>query len=266
MIYVGGTDPGCFIPTFLNETGEGEHHITLTQNALADGTYLDYLNFLYGDRLKTLTQDDSQQTFQDYITDAQKRFHHDQDFPNEPKQLRPNEDIMITDGRTQVSGQVAVMAINEILLRTLMDKNPDASFAIEQSFAFKSMYPDTALLGPIMELRAPDAQNTLTPERATQALDYWRTTAQQLVNDSDTPLDSDPRKAYAKLAAEQAALLLDRNYAVQAEQIFRLSSELCPTMPEVVVGYVDLLKNQNRFDEALTVAQNAAKTDPKNKQ
>jgi hypothetical protein len=25
MVYIGGTDPGCFIPTFLNETGEGEH-------------------------------------------------------------------------------------------------------------------------------------------------------------------------------------------------------------------------------------------------
>src|SRR5437867_4069638 len=65
MIYVGGTDAGCFIPTFLNETAEGEHHIVLTQNALADGTYLDYLKFLYGDRLATLTQDDSQHAFQE---------------------------------------------------------------------------------------------------------------------------------------------------------------------------------------------------------
>src|ERR1041385_8954226 len=88
MIYVGGTDPGCFIPTFLNETSDGERHITLTQNALADGTYFDYLNYLYADRLQTLTQDDSQHAFQNYITDAQKRFQHDQEHPDEPKQIR----------------------------------------------------------------------------------------------------------------------------------------------------------------------------------
>src|SRR5262249_47834357 len=73
MVYVGGTDPGCFIPTFLNETGDGERHITLTQNALADGSYLEYLNFLYADQMKTLTQQDSQQAFQTYVSDAQKR-------------------------------------------------------------------------------------------------------------------------------------------------------------------------------------------------
>ena len=43
MVYVGGTDAGRFIPTLLNETSDGEHHIVLTQNALADGTYIQYL-------------------------------------------------------------------------------------------------------------------------------------------------------------------------------------------------------------------------------
>src|SRR6266542_3565078 len=73
MIYVGGTDPGCFIPTLLNETSEGERRVTLTQNALADDTYLDYLNFLYGDRMATLTKDDSQRVYQDYVADARKQ-------------------------------------------------------------------------------------------------------------------------------------------------------------------------------------------------
>lgn len=33
MVYVGGTDPGRWIPTMLNETSEGERHVVLTQNA-----------------------------------------------------------------------------------------------------------------------------------------------------------------------------------------------------------------------------------------
>ena len=31
MAYAGGTDPGCFIPTMLNETTDGEQHIVFTQ-------------------------------------------------------------------------------------------------------------------------------------------------------------------------------------------------------------------------------------------
>jgi hypothetical protein len=46
MACLDGADPGAFIPTLLNETSEGEHHIILTQNALADGTYPDYLTAL----------------------------------------------------------------------------------------------------------------------------------------------------------------------------------------------------------------------------
>jgi hypothetical protein len=51
MVYVGGTDPGRFIVSMMNDTSDGEHHVVLTQNAFADSRYLDYLTFLYGDQL-----------------------------------------------------------------------------------------------------------------------------------------------------------------------------------------------------------------------
>ena len=63
MVYVGGTDPGRGIPTLLNETSDAERHIVITQNALADGSYLQYVNFLYGDRMATLTPEESQSAF-----------------------------------------------------------------------------------------------------------------------------------------------------------------------------------------------------------
>src|SRR4029079_10157946 len=46
MVYVGGTDPGRFIPTLLNETSDGERHGVLTEHARAAGSYLEYLSFL----------------------------------------------------------------------------------------------------------------------------------------------------------------------------------------------------------------------------
>ena len=124
MVYVGGTDPGRFIPTLLNETGDGERHVVLTQNALADGTYLEYLRFLDGDRMTALRRRIRSARFRTISADAQKRLAHDQQFPDEPKQVRPGEDIRHTDNRVQVSGQVAVMAINE---RAVPDDNGQES-------------------------------------------------------------------------------------------------------------------------------------------
>ena len=265
MIYAGGTDPGCFIPTMLNETTDGERHIVLTQNALADGTYLDYLNTLYGDQMTTLTQEDSQRAFKEYTTDAQRRLEHDQQFPNEPKQIRPGENVRMVDGHVEVTGQVAVMAINEKLFQTLMRNNPGLSFAIEQSFPFKSFYGNTTPLGPIMELGVQD-QNGFSAERAAQSVDYWRATAQQLLSDPALTDGSNPRKAYSKLVAEQADLFLARNYTAEAEQAFRIANEICPSSPEAVYRYVNLLVGQSRFQDAIPVVENAMRSDPGNRQ
>ena len=266
MVYVGGTDPGCFIPTLLNETSDGDRHIVLTQNALADDSYLDYLSFLYGDRMKTLTKDDSQFAFQEYIADAQKRLQHDQQFPTEPKQVRPGEDIRIGDNnKVQVSGQVAVMAINEKLLQIFMQNNPNASFAMEESFPFASTYAKATPLGPIMELGVQHEQDALTAERAAQSVDYWRATAQQLLSDPETPEGSDPRKAYSKMVSAQAGLFLAGNYTAEAEQAFRIANEICPTSPEAVFRYVNMLVEQQRFQDAILVGENAVNAAPENR-
>src|SRR3954464_12945369 len=132
IVYVGGTDEGRWIPELLNETSGGEQHIIVTQNALADSRYLDFVNTLYQDRMTTVNSEESQKIFQTYVADAQKRFEHAQQFPDEPKQVQPGEDIHIVDGKAQVSGRIAVMAINEKLLETLMQKNPGLSFALQE--------------------------------------------------------------------------------------------------------------------------------------
>ncbi len=54
-IYFGGTDPGRGLPTaFSKSHADADPFYTLTQNALADGTYLEYLQNTYGDRSKLL--------------------------------------------------------------------------------------------------------------------------------------------------------------------------------------------------------------------
>src|SRR3989442_1209240 len=166
MVYVGGTDNGRWIPELLNDTSDGERHIVVTQNGLVDGRYLDWLSLLHSDGMATLTSEDSHRVFQEYVADVTKRLQHDQEFPDDPKQVRSGEDIRVTDGHVQVSGMVGVMAINEKLLQALMEKNPDLSFAVQESDPMKGTYADAIPLGPLMELRAQNDQNTFTAERA----------------------------------------------------------------------------------------------------
>lgn len=262
MVYIGGSDPGRFIPTLLNETSDGQRHIVLTQNALADQSYLEYANFLYGDRLGTLSKDESQRAFQDYISDAQKRFQHDRDFPDEPKQVRPGEDLQMIDNRFQVSGTVAVMDINERLLRMLMEKNPDVSFAMQESFSFPSTYAGAAPLGPLIELRARDANAAFTPEQAGQSVAYWSDIARMQFGASDAQDGAQSRNAWAHMAAAQGNFLSSQNFGVEAEQIYLLASQLAPAYFEAVGRLARHFDETGRRPEAFALVEDFLSRNP----
>ncbi len=250
MVYVGGTDHGRWVPTLLNETSGQEPHIVITQNALADARYAEYLGDLYGDRFAALTPEDSKRAFQEYVADAQRRLEHDEQFPNEPKQLRHGEEVKVVDGKVQVSGQVAVMSINERLLQTIMGKNPDLRFAVEESVPLPGTYADALPLGPLMELGARDEQNSFTPERAAQSLDYWQTVAQQILADPEALGSTYTLKSYSHDAVAAANLLAGHNFVAEAEQAYRLAAQLWPGNPETAAGLADVLARSGRPEAA----------------
>src|SRR5205814_9781722 len=133
-IYFGGTDPGRGVITAMSEShADGKPFFTLTQNALADGTYLDYLRAMYGPTIYTPTAEDSQKSFNEYLADAQRRL--------AENKLKPGEDVRTNDGKVQVSGQVAVMSINGLITKIIFDRNPDREFYVEESFPLDWMYP-----------------------------------------------------------------------------------------------------------------------------
>jgi tetratricopeptide (TPR) repeat protein len=250
MVYVGGTDNGRWIPELLSETSTDQQHVIVTQNALADARYLNFISDLYSDRINELTKEDSERAFQDYVADAQKRFDHDQQYPDEPKQVRPGEDIKVVDGRVQVSGQIAVMAVNERLLDALMTKNPDLSFAVQESFPLPGTYGDALPLGSLMELRARNEQNTFTAERASESLAYWQNTAAQVFTDPETTASTAALKSYSHDAVSAANLLAAHNFNAEAEKTYRLAVELWAENARSVGGLADLLSQNGRPDEA----------------
>jgi hypothetical protein len=51
----------------------GDPFFTLTENALADGSYLQYLRVMYGGKICVPTDEDANKCFNEYTADAQRR-------------------------------------------------------------------------------------------------------------------------------------------------------------------------------------------------
>jgi hypothetical protein len=266
MVYVGGTDNGRWIPELLNDTSDGEQHVVITQNGLADGRYLEYVSELYGNRMATLTPEELQSVYQKHIADAQKRREHDEQFPDEPKQVRPGENIQIVDGKVRLSGATAVMALNEKLLQAFMEKNPDLSFAMQESIPLKGTYADALPLGPLMELRARTDENVFTSERAAQSVDYWRTTAESILANSEAIGSTTTLKAYSHDINSTANLLAAHNFAAEAEQAYRLSTQLWPENADAATGLARVLAGAGRAEEAKQVLDDFSKAYPNQRQ
>jgi tetratricopeptide (TPR) repeat protein len=255
-VLYGGTDPGRFCPTYTifcesfippeckprDPLYDRRDVYIITQNALADGTYLNYIrshynrsaqqdmpffqellrpakerdpqnnyttNLLARIALNVLDKPltkwgaevearrrregvyppkeiyiaspyDSQNCFQEYLADAQRRVQHDQQFPNEPRQVKPGEDVRIDGGRVQVSGQVAVMAINGLLTKVMFDKNPTNEFFVEESFPLDWMYPHLTPFGIIMKINRQPLRS-LPEEVMERDHHFWSRFSERLI-------------------------------------------------------------------------------------
>ena len=144
----------------------------------------------------------------------------------------------------------------------LMQKNPDVSFAIEQSYPFRDTYADALPLGPLMELNARNDQNTFTAERASQSLDYWRNATQQIRSDFDATSSEAALKSYSHDASSAANLLAAHDFNSQAEETYRLATQLWPGNPECVGGLANLLAATGRDAEAQQLMENFSKQYP----
>jgi len=183
-IYFGGSDPGRWTVTALQTSHvNADPFFTLTQNALADPTYLEYLRGMYGKKIYIPTGNDSQTCFQVYMEDAQRRIMHDQTNSTEARQVRPGEDVRVDgSGHVQVSGEVAVMSINAELVKTMFDHETNREFYVEESFPLDWMYPHLEPHGLIMKIdREPLAE--LPDEVIRKDHEFWTKEVAPVIGD-----------------------------------------------------------------------------------
>ena len=284
-IYFGGTDQGRFIVTAMQKSQtDGDPFFTLTQNALADASYLDYLRSMYGDKICIPTAEDSRRCFQEYKDDAKERLLN--------HQLKKGENIKLgSDGDVQIGGVVAVMEINALLAKIILEKNPNHEFYLQQSFPMDWTYPCLEPHGLIFKLnREPLAElpdDVLQSDHA-----YWAKTVTPMIGDwlnSQTSLadvaafdekvflqhdysgfEGDPHfienkfttRTFSWERSNIADLYLWRiNHATTADKkeslaqeadfAFRQALALDPYLLKTVNSYRDFLKSQNREADVL---------------
>ena len=179
-----------YLADFINENPQSHTRIRLNR-LLLEAAYpkeiAKSLGGVYPDReMYIATPDDSQRCFQEYMADAQRRM--------QLGQLKPGEDVHVIDNRVQVSGQVAVMAINGLLTKVMFDHNPKNEFFVEESFPLDWMYPHLTPFGIIMKINRQPLPS-LTDDVFKRDHEFWKQYSKRMTGDIidyDTPVKESP--------------------------------------------------------------------------
>ena len=225
----------------------------ITQNALADDTYMSVERDLYGDEIWIPAKEDSAEAFNIYVDEVQRG-------------VRPaNGDLKIENGRVQVTGALGVMEINGILTKMMWEHDRlRHSFYVEESYAIPWMYPYLSPHGLIMKLNAE--RTPYNAETAAKDRDFWDWYVRRLLNDPMYRRDFAAQKSFSKLRAAIAGLYSRQGRRADAAQAFREAVLLYPASPEAVFRYIqEVLISAKRWDAALESLDYNDHLDPNNK-
>ena len=323
-VLYGGTDPGRFVPTYMifcesavppSQKFHDPHFdpeggakfdrrdvIIITQNALADFTYMSYIRNHYDasrpdprnpDTLlnrppwqrwwiqlvwKALGRDrtypvepiwiptpkDSERSFQEYVADVQSRQRHGE-------QLPADEQVDVQEGRVSVRGVGGVMKINGILCRWIFDRNKDKhAFYVEESYVIPWMYPYLEPYGIIMKINrdplpTPGQDPALWQKIIARDRVYWDKLSADFDARPEFHRDSDAQKTFSKLRSAIGGIYAAQKLYDAAMYAFQQSLRLCPESPEANFRLAQLCAEIGQFDDAITTLESYQQRDPLNK-
>ncbi len=298
-IYFGGTDGGRMLVTALCAShAEGKPFYTLTQNALADDRYVTYLRGMYGKTINLPATNEVNQVLEEYKADALRRLKHDEQFPNEPRQLAQGEDVREVNGELKMNGPVAVMAISARLVKWILDHNSKPEFYYEESYPQQLLYTCLSPHGLIFKLNHEsiptlpvadiDADHAFWTKQCGKLLGDWLKPDTSISNmcftletiyrekdlsrftgESEFLTNDFAPKAFSKLRVSIAGLyqwrLMNdktRRLSAEADYAFRQAYCLCPTSPEAMYRYINFLMAQNRIEDAILIVRTTLRLTP----
>ncbi len=252
-VFFGGTDPGRFVPTYMIYSANFRPDIYLiTQNALADDTYMSVERDLYGDEIWIPSKEDSAESFQVYVEEVQSG------------RRNANADLKIENGRVQVTGALGVMEINGILTRMMFDhERLRRAFYVEESYVIPWMYPYLSPHGLIMRINSE--RNPLTPQIVRNDMEFWDWYMRRLLKDPAFRRDFAAQKSFSKLRAAIAGLYSHSGRYREAAQAFREAVLLYPASPEASFRYIqEVLLPMRRWSSIEDILDYTDRVDPNN--
>lgn len=252
-IFYGGTDPGRFVPTYMIYSADVRPDVYLiTQNALADNTFMNITRDLYGDTIYIPSLEDSNEAFRKYVDDVN------------AGRIQAGADIKIENGKVSVQGVGGVMTINGILAELIFKENKAKhDFFVEESYVIGWMYPYLTPHGIILKLNK-DPLPGLDPELVANDHAFWGWYVKWLLDQPEFRRDICARKSFSKLRSAIAGIYDYRRMYAEAEYAFKQSIDLYPLSPEATFRLAQMYMNMQRFEDADQLVRAFAEADPKN--
>ena len=252
-IFFGGTDPGRFVPTYMIYSAMVRPDVYLiTQNALADDTYMSVERDLYGDEIWIPSKEDSAESFNIYVSEVQSG------------KRQANADLRIENGRVQVTGALGVMEINGVLTKMMFDhERLRHAFYVEESYVIQWMYPYLTPHGLIMKIN-PNV-GALNQSIIRNDMEFWDWYQRRLLRDPAFRRDFPAQKSFSKLRAAIAGLYARSGQIANADQAFREAVLLYPASPEATFRYAqEVLMPMRKWNPITDLLDYTDRVDPNN--
>lgn len=283
-VFFGGTDPGRFVPTYMIYSADVRPDVYLiTQNALADSTYMNIMRDLYGNDIWIPSVHDSNIAFEEYVSDIRSG------------KVDAGANVTLEDGKVSVQGVGGVMKINSKLAWMIFENNryvqspeimerfrrgedlsrlgvrvvdvdgvkrPVRDFYVEESYVIKWMYPYLEPHGLIMKINPQPI--ALSDGMVKKDQDFWGWYSQHLLNDKAFKRDVVARKSFSKLRSAIAGLYVYRKRYEDAINAFRQSIALYPLSPEANYRLADTYMRIEDWESAVKTMEDFIADDPGN--
>jgi tetratricopeptide (TPR) repeat protein len=289
-VVYGGTDPGRFVPTYMilvegsqpkkwrwDQDFDRRDLYIITQNALADQTYMHYIRDHYDVTRPKMDQwyhkmlgRNEQYPKEPIVIPGEKEFNEIFNKVVQENQNRPNSGIRFKPDasgvgyRATVEGVEGVFLINGGIAKWIFEMNKHKhTFYVEESYPIAWMFPYLEPAGLIMKINTePIAQ--IDPKVVAKDLGDWKKLTEELLANPAFIRDSVARKSFSKLRSSIGGLYAFRNMYAEAEVAFKESIALFPASSEGRARLTELLVIQNRLPEARKNAEEWLSHDPEN--
>lgn len=299
-IYFGGTDPGRGLVTaFVKSLPEADPFFVLSQNPFASRPYLEWVRAVYEKKISLPTTNDLKQAFEDYSTDVTARMKEGKLKPGE--KVEEDEEGKMTPASTAAWMEVNALLAKMVFDRNPRHEfYVEESFPIDWMYPHLSPHglilklnrKPLAALSPKMvedDRRYWRAQTKrllgdwLAPETPTRVLCeflenvYGQMDLEEFKGDKDYVMALRGRNAqflYAHLRLAQAHVYEWRKERAttpeekermvrELDLVYRQVIALSPTNVETVKRYVNLLRDQERLDDARRMLKTGRMLNPR---